>query len=408
VMPQTVWIVNPYGTLPGESWATYRSTMLAEALAAHGYEVTQFISNFEHRSKTFRPANAPVLRADGYDVHVIAGSGYRSHVSFARLRHERTFAKNLLAAVRSRTRPDVLVLAEPALFYYDIIVPALVENGRTALVLDLIDIWPELFELLVPRPLRPLAPALLAPLYFWRRRLYRHAHAVVAVAQDYARLARRLVRSGAEVEVVYWSSDDRVRPTGRPRPDILELVEGKAPHEVWVIYAGTLGENYDIPSVIDLARRLSDKVEPRVTVLIAGDGPLRGLCERGQAANCVFLGRLDAIDLDALYTRCDLALSTYKGASTVAMPIKAFDYLRYGLPIVNSLGRDLGDLVESRRVGINYEAGSVDALCAAVMRLAGDPALRTEMSFNARRLAEEFSSERQYLRFVELLARVRP
>ncbi|MBM3349747.1 MAG: hypothetical protein FJY58_08650 [Betaproteobacteria bacterium] len=30
------WIVNPYGTLPGEGWRDYRSQMLAQALVALG------------------------------------------------------------------------------------------------------------------------------------------------------------------------------------------------------------------------------------------------------------------------------------------------------------------------------------------------------------------------------------
>lgn len=405
----TVWIVNPYGSLPSESWATYRSTMLAEALARRGYEVTQFISNFEHRSKTFRTTGYARLRGgDRYAIRVIPGSGYDSHVSLRRIRHERTFARNLVGAVASEAKPDFVILAEPALFYYDLLLAPLVRDGRSTLILDVIDIWPELFELVIPRRLRGLSSVLLAPLYRWRRRLYRHPRAVVAVAKDYLEIARGLTgRRDVLFEVVYWSSAPPAA-AGAAAPAVERLIADKAPADVWVVYAGTLGENYDIQSIVDAAHRLPHELRPqaRLRFVVAGDGPLKRLCEQNATGDFVFLGRLAAADLERLYAHCDIALSTYKGESTVAMPIKAFDYLRHGLPIVNSLGRDLGDLVRRRGVGLNYDAGSPASLRDAIARLVDDPELRRSCARNARALALEFTPETQYAKFVDLLDRL--
>jgi glycosyltransferase involved in cell wall biosynthesis len=403
---QTVWIINPYGSLPSESWATYRSTMLADCLARHGYRVTQFISNFEHRSKTFR-SSGPAVRqvSQNYLIHIVPSGRYDSHISLARVRYERTFARNLLAVASSR-RPDVIVLAEPALFYYDILLAPLIRGGTSALVLDIIDIWPELFELVVPRRLRSLSGVLLAPLYYWRKRLYQYPRAVVAVAEDYLNLARRLAtRPGVIFETVYWSYDEKVRDGGSPSSRVSDLVRDKPVDEAWIVYAGTLGENYDISAIVDAAAQLTRELQGRALfkVLIAGDGPLRSLCESIDDPNVLFLGRLAAADLRFLYPHCDVALSTYKGESTVAMPIKAFDYLFHGLPIVNSLGRDIGALVSSRQLGINYVAGSPSSLRDAIARLLLDPELRTQCSKNAAALAMEFRADRQYAKFVDVL-----
>jgi glycosyltransferase involved in cell wall biosynthesis len=410
-MGKDVWIVNPYGSLPAESWATYRSTMLARCLAEHGYAVTQFISNFEHRSKTFRDQPGGPIAAEGYRIEIVPSTAYGSHVSLDRIRYERTFARNVLSLGRQRSLPDFLVLAEPALFYYDILLALLTQNRRPALVLDVIDIWPELFELVIPRALRPLSGALLSPLYWWRKRLYRRADAVVAVAQDYLSIATPLVANrSVPLEVVYWSYDDRKEaalldaPAGLESP-VHALVARKQPGEIWVLYAGTLGENYDIDAVIELPRRLPQRLREKVavTVVVAGDGPLASRCRDRADANFVFVGRLGAADLALLSRHADIALSTYRGKSTVAMPIKAFDYLRHGLPIVNSLGRDLGALVLEHEVGINYEPDVPSSLPSAVERLASDHELRRRMSANARRLAAAFAPERQYPKFVRVL-----
>ena len=405
-----VWIVNPYGTVPGESWATYRSTMLAECLADHGYAVTQFMSNFEHRSKTFRsPGHAVLSIRDGYDIEIIPSTPYDRHISARRIRYERAFAGALVERLRGRQRPAFVILAEPALFYYDLLLRPMLGGGGTALVLDVIDIWPELFELVFPRRLRPLSTAALAPLHYWRRRLYARASGVAAVSHDYAELARRLVgRSDVPIEVVYWGfTEEHAAPGTAVDPAVERLVAGKRTGEVWAVYAGTLGANYDIPAVIDAARRFAATGPPQVRVIVCGDGPLAGHCRSAADAHLVFLGRLRPADLQHLYGHCDVALSTYRGESTVAMPIKAFDYLRFGLPMVNSLGRDIGRLVAERNIGVNYDASAPGALFDAIAGLARDADLRAVMAANARALAAEFSAERQYPKFVSLLERIR-
>jgi glycosyltransferase involved in cell wall biosynthesis len=407
-MTESVWIINPYGSLPSESWSTYRSTMLGQCLAAHGYEVTQFISNFEHRSKTFRnDAQRVITVEERYIIEAIPSVAYESHISADRVRYERTFARNLLAAIAGRPGPDFIVLAEPALFYYDILLRAGILS-RSALVLDVIDIWPELFALVLPKAVRGWSSWLLAPLFHWRKRLYRRADGVVAVARDYLDIARRLV-SGPDVPaaVVYWGYDTK-QVQGVPTSAVAALVASKKPGELWAIYAGTLGENYDIPAIVRLANELPAILRGRVVLkfIVAGDGPLKELCQQNASESFVFCGRLGAADLDLLYRHADIALSTYRGESTVAMPIKAFDYLRYGLPMVNSLGRDLGEIVRTHNVGINYDPANPAALSAAVERLACDASLRQTMAANAKALAPSFSAEQQYPAFVRLLEQV--
>jgi len=250
----------------------------------------------------------------------------------------------------------------------------------------------------------------LAPLYYWRKRLYRHANAVVAVADDYLNLAKRLTdRPGVIFETVYWSYDDRAH-AGNPdaSPAVTDFVARKNANEIWVVYAGTLGENYDITSIIDAAKWLVADVGDQLDFkfVVAGDGPLKALCEASVSAHFSFLGRLGPADLDVLFRHCDLALTTYKGESTVAMPIKAFDYFFHGLPIVNSLGRDLGRFVRDRRVGTNYDAASPSSLHEAIKRLMLDAELRKTCARNAKILSEEFTPDKQYSKFASVLERL--
>ena len=49
-----VWLVNPYGPIPGEGWRDYRFTLVARALARRGHNVTWWTAAFSHQTKEFR------------------------------------------------------------------------------------------------------------------------------------------------------------------------------------------------------------------------------------------------------------------------------------------------------------------------------------------------------------------
>jgi glycosyltransferase involved in cell wall biosynthesis len=124
--------------------------------------------------------------------------------------------------------------------------------------------------------------------------------------------------------------------------------------------------------------------------------------------SAVYLGPLHVESLRHLYDQCDLALSSYVAESTVSMPTKAFDYLAAGLPIINSLGRDLGALVAHERVGLQYKPEDAEDLFKAVTTLAQDSALRQAARSNALAVARGFDTRVQYQKAVALIESLQP
>jgi glycosyltransferase involved in cell wall biosynthesis len=402
-----VWLVNPYGALPGEAWREYRTVLAARALVAAGHTVTWWVANFEHRSKRFR-GHAFELRTlfDGFDAAIVPTTGYSAHVSVGRIRFERTFARRVRAIARTWPAPAVIVLGEPALFTSKPIV-ALAKELGVPLMLDMADLWPELFQIALPRLLRPFGRSLFAPLYRRRANLVRGCQGYVAVTRDYLALLQSIAPR-SQSAVVYWGVD--VAAVRREMADQSPLPAAiaerrKSDGDFWVVYAGTLGPNYDTLSILRAAEALRD-TSPEITIFIAGDGASRTEVEATIAErslhNCVFLGSLPPAAVTRIYARCDAALSTYVRESTVSMPIKAFDYLAAGLPIINSLGRDLGWFVDTHEVGVAYEPGNAAALADAIRTLAGDRVRLGRLAANAVRLGEQFDSRVQYARYVEV------
>jgi glycosyltransferase involved in cell wall biosynthesis len=406
-----VWLINPYGNIPGEGWSEYRSTMVARSLEKAGHDVVWWVSNFVHRAKTVRHVKSDTIQiSPSFTVRVVPSTPYQSHISLSRIRYEQCYARNLYHEALSSPRPDVVIIADPSLFFCKPILK-LVEKWQTKLIVDVIDLWPELFHIILPDWFSPLGKFLFLPLYRRRAALYRRADAIVAVTRDYLSLART-ISPKRYMEVVYWGADvPRMRNLlTTPVPLPLELTSrSKSDGEVWAIYAGTLGDNYDIRSILKAAE-IFVKKNVNIKLIIAGDGPLKqlvtGTISEKNLMNTVYVGSLAPSALTYLYSFCDLALSTYIPRSTVSMPIKAFDYFVAGLPVLNSLKGDLGQMVEENSVGLQYEAGNAESLAEMMTVLCSNADLRCKMSRNARLLGESFDVAKQYYKFVNVVENV--
>jgi glycosyltransferase involved in cell wall biosynthesis len=403
-----IWIINPYGNIPGEDWRTYRTTLIANAFAAEGHQVVSWVSNIQHRSKELRATSWKDVQVnDHYLIKIVPSVPYQKHISWARIQYERTYARNLKQYVQAQStlaQPDLIILGEPALFISDIILDV-VKLQKCPLIVDVLDLWPELFSILLPKKLSFLARLIFAPLYYKRKKLFQKADGLMAVAKDYLALAQR-DHPQAPSAVVYCGlelNEIKVDPGDKFENKILQQLI-KMPNQIWVVYAGTLGPNYDIQTIVACAKLLAVQA-PHVQFIIAGDGELRNLVNQPQA-NLVYVGSLSSKDVTLLYQQCDIGLSSYVDGSTVSMPLKAYDYFAAGLPLVNSLHRDLGNFVAERNVGLQYEAEDPAAMAAAIMQLANDENLRKKMRINALSLADDFDAKIQYEKVLRLAEKV--
>jgi glycosyltransferase involved in cell wall biosynthesis len=406
-----IWMVNPYGTYRGEPWREHRTSLAASALAEAGHDVLWWLSAFQHRSKTPRclvPTRVDV--APRYRIELLPGPGYTGHVSFARINHERDYARQIFERAEREERPDLIIIGEPALFTSGPIL-ALAKRWNIPIILDVADLWPELFDIVLPKPLRWAGRFVFAPLYWRRAALVRRSAAVIAVTNDYREHFSRIAPS-LPTTTIYWGVDvDEVRRDLTADTSVPAAVATRVrqPGELWAIYAGTLGPNYDIATILAAAERLR-AADAKVTILIAGDGVLRSVVEERIASagltNCLFLGSLPATTITKLYTMCQVGLASYVRDSTVSMPIKAFDYFAAGLPIVNSLGRDLGGFVHDHDTGVTYAAEDPQSLADALQRLSEQPEALARMAANAHTLGEEFSVRTQYGKFVAFVEQV--
>jgi glycosyltransferase involved in cell wall biosynthesis len=156
-------------------------------------------------------------------------------------------------------------------------------------------------------------------------------------------------------------------------------------------FAGSLkpwhGLDYLVRAFCRLHRRSSD-----YRLLIVGDGPLRAGLERtigrnGLRAAATFTGAIDIEQVASLLTRMDAGVAPYPPLRDFYFsPIKIFEYMAAGVPIVASDIGQIGEILEDRRTALLCRPGSVVELADRIEELRRRPDLAARLARQARAL----------------------
>ncbi len=373
-----------------------------------GYRVTTWMSCFSHHTKSFRAEPWSVREIDpNWKIVFVPATAYRKNIDVKRLTSEMAYARNLYRRTQNEPAPDCIVVREPPQIAGHIALRIGREKG-VKVISDVYDLWPEFFHQVLPSKVRRTGKALFSPYYRWRKRNWDQSDGVCALAKDY--LQRALDVSPALHErphrIVYNGIDvEQFRETMSKKSDV---VPKKTAGEIWAVYAGTMGNSYDVSCMVSAAKILGERKSP-CRLMIAGTGPLLPIVQAAHddpAIPLTYLGKLPQSDLLPLYRQSDIGLCAYAAVSNVEMPDKFYDYSAAGLPIVNSLTGEVATVMEERQLGLNYRAGSAVDLADKIQSLVDDPKRLGELGANSWDAAMEFDAIRQFDGFVDLIERV--
>jgi len=166
---------------------------------------------------------------------------------------------------------------------------------------------------------------------------------------------------------------------------------GIAPQEVVAAFVGRLAEEKGLDTLLAAMRLLHRRGED-IFLVIAGDGPWRGLLERSIAADAIgervrLLGF--TADVRGVLSAADIFLmpSRWEGFA-----LAAAEAMAAGLPVIVTRIDGLSDLVVEGRTALVIDVGDAGALAEAIGCLCGDVALRKRLGeAGRRRVIERFA-----------------
>jgi len=412
-----VWLVTTGEPLPidEDGVRLLRAGILSNMLAQRGHDVVWWTSTFDHRRKRHRAdSDARVVLDNGVDIRMLHGCGYRRNVSLHRVLDHILVAKYFVRAVKSEPKPDIILCSLPTLELSVATVRYAKAVGVPA-VIDIRDLWPDLFEEFVPiwarRALRPL----LFPMRWQARLACQRATAITGNAPDMVDWGLKMANRSA-------GPLDRYFPFGYVTKSLSEEQRNQAlffwtehgiipkKDEFTVCYFGVFGPHHEFETVIEAARILENAGESFRFVL-CGTGE-RFECIKTQATRLksVYLpGWVGVPEMRTLMEISKVGLAPFRSnvGYTGNMPNKPVEYLSAGLPIVSTLQGYLRTFLNTHDCGITCANGDAAGLAQALSALAANQTRLNRMSDNARKVfAEYFDAEKAYGGMIDYLMEV--
>jgi glycosyltransferase involved in cell wall biosynthesis len=205
------------------------------------------------------------------------------------------------------------------------------------------------------------------------------------------------------------------RISGFPRPGVIVIQNGidtsrfvpaeKSRREhCEIIWLGRLHPDKDVMNGLR-AFREALQVNPMLHLNVVGDGDERGkaegyIREHELQDHVCFTGEL--ADPCETLQQADIFLLS---SATEGTPLAMLEALSCGLPVVSTAVGGIPDII-SNEVGVLAPPGDPAALASGILTLAENPILRTQMSINARHLAEgRFSERNMAMAYIKLIDR---
>lgn len=417
-----VWVVQISEELPVDSGSPrlQRTGLLARELRARGHDVVYWASTFRYRARTFRAQDSVSVEVEpGFTLRLLHGGGYWRNISLQRIAYHRRIARRFMEAIAREGAPDLIFCSYPTLELSEAAVSYGGKHG-VPVVLDVRDMWPDIFERLVPRWTgfagRRLAAAALAPMVRQAQRAFRGARAITGITAPMVDWGLAYAERDATALDAHFPHAYSRRALGEgareaARCTLAERGIDLSAAEFRIVFFGLFARAPEFETVLAAAGKLASDGVP-VRFILCGNGPREDEVRRqaSRLPNVTVPGWLDGDAIWSLMEASHAGLLCYHSTFDfeASIPNKPIEYLAGGLPVLSSLERGvLKDLLEREGCGFSYRNGRPDELAGHVRRLASDLSLREELCRNARRVFDEqFDASRVYSQFAEHLENV--
>jgi glycosyltransferase involved in cell wall biosynthesis len=408
-----VWLLHIGEELPVDGTTRlFRYGYLARALTERGHQVLRWAPTFRHVTKKFRfttDVRVPVW--ENYSIQFVHSTGYRRNVGLDRLRAYRMLDRRFRQLSAREAPPDLIVAAIPSLEW----AAAATDFGKShgiPVVIDVRDLWPDVFLNAFPKVARPFGRILLGSYERIARRVCTRATALSAVSPSYLEWA--VTKAGRQMR-----STDQVLPIGF-EPETMSAkvanehlaalrARGVDPAIPICVFSGLFERSYDLETVISAARQLQEERRAVAQFVFCGDGGKMPSLRRQAAGlkNIHFLGWVDAPTLQATLSASTIGLCAYADDALQSWPNKPFEYMASGLAVVSSLSGDMADLLNRHQCGVTYRAGNPSSLARCLSDLLHDSKKLSTVRSNAYQAwLQNYKSSDIYDRYVTRLEEI--
>lgn len=393
-----VVLVNRAVYLPGEGG--YKRTMyLFDMMRRNGHNPILLTSDFNHYKKKARNISKFKDEYPDYaqSITFVHTPIYEKNISFKRYLAECFWTKAVKKWFQhNASNIDAVMLSMPDMNTI-LAIKDICKKNNIEIIIDVRDLRPEAFRVLVKSEL--LYKLLFYPMKCKANRAYGCADKLFAVSNEYLERGASVNKKANIKQAVYIGAILKLFDEGVAK---FSHNIAKKDDEIWLTYAGTLGESYDLSTCIEAAKVIQDEGKYNFKLMIIGQGPdsdvLKKYAVNIGAKNVKFVGFVEYAKMAAYLSKSDITINAIKKRGSQSIINKVADYFAAGIPMLNGCTcKEQQEMVDKYAVGLNYEPENVDSLVDAIKVLLSNPQKCKEYGINARKLAvEKFDRENSY------------
>lgn len=411
-----IWIVTIYEPLPFGAIGTrpQRCGMLAKALLARGHNVELWTSAFDHVShKRIHPKSLLEKVGERMSIQLIKGCGYPHDLSPKRFLHNRQTGKEFIRLANCRARlPDIIFAPIPILELAQA-VAVYAHNRKIPVIVDIRDLWPDVYLTLIPKFLHPLGKAFLVTEYNRAKDIFKRATGITAVSKAYLEKGLSYAQREHKNTDQFFplGSIDIEKTTCGVRQDGNTISTfrqyGIDKSSFVVTFVGTFSKFLDIQNILDAAALLVHNKNIRLIIIGTGKQFEELKTTAARLPNVTMTGWLNAEAIGEILQHTNIGLAAYAKDALMSLPNKPFEYMAAGLPLLSSLPGELAQLIDGHDIGRNYEAGNPRSLAEEICWFYDHPEETRQMGKRAFDLfSKQFKSDIVYKEFSEYLERI--
>ena len=401
-----IWLIK-IGELPiiSKESTKARNYFISQELIKKGHSVTHFISEFNHFTKKHTSRRTTLISKKNYKCVLLKSLGYKKNISLRRYIDHKLLSKEFLKTAEKLPLPDIILCGTPP---HNLAYTALKfsKKHNIPFILDIRDLWPDIFLDRFPKFLSPLLKIFLYGDFKKSEYIIKNSDAITAVSSSMSSYTLKKSDNKRIPNKIFYIGYNEPKTNSLKNSKNKNLVLTIPKNKFIATYIGSFGLNAD-PSIIIKAAKILEK---DFHFIIIGQGgsfeKIKNFISSKKIKNISLTGWIPQSRISQILKQSHIGLCPTSGTGDF-MPNKIFAYLSEGKPIISAYDGELKSIIEKNKIGLNYSKSDLEEFMFCLNYLKDNSPILKNMSKNARKIYKErFALKNIYSAFSDYIIKI--